>query len=297
MLGYVKINSDFRNYTEKLQMTVERFADEGILSLHFHPYAELIHVTVGSVTVKINHRIIVVHENEFLLIMPDILHEIIYGSMVDFWVKEIPFDGLEFFFNNDKAKNLIFSKFICDRILEMRYCNSCLEPKRIFNYRIIEGHESKAELDSMLFSEHSCTLKDVMEECLFSEDMMYVENEAEKQLYYAIRFISLMPVTEHCSATLYAESIGKNDSVVRKRIKSIFKSMGYNYTFSDLINIRRVEYAKQLLKKTDLTIKQIAKDAGFLYHSRMTDMFLKYEKLKPSHYRRNVKMVVNKVFD
>ena len=45
-------------------------------------------------------------------------------------------------------------------------------------------------------------------------------------------------------------------------LSNVFKQQ-YGYSPIDYINQKRVEYAKELLKKTDITIVNIAADIGF----------------------------------
>ena len=293
MTGYKRINSGFKNHTSRLQMTVTRYADEGILSAHFHSSAELIYVTVGKIDVKVNNKSIKLYENEFLLIMPDILHEISYGSVVDFWVKEVELSEFANLFKVEKLENLVCIKFHCDKITEMRYCNICLEPQRVFNHRIIEGYESEESIDNMLYSEYYSAMRDVINICLTDGEKMCFFDDNERFINSILEYISAN-FLKHCSASLFGKINGIPDFTVRNKVKSVLRKYGFSYAFSDLVYIRRTEHAKHLLKTTEIPLKKVAIASGFLNDSRMNKLFTRYAGIRPLKYREITAKIMKK---
>ncbi len=63
-----------------------------------------------------------------------------------------------------------------------------------------------------------------------------------------------------------------------------FKSV-FGYSFSEYLNMYRIEKSKDLLKNTRLPISEIASKTGFLSFSYYSKMFKSYIKLTPTEYR------------
>lgn len=58
----------------------------------------------------------------------------------------------------------------------------------------------------------------------------------------------------------------------------------------EYINMLRVQKAKELLKNTNMSIKDIAKDVGFEGHSYFSMIFKRYVNCTPGEYRKNLKV-------
>ena len=64
------------------------------------------------------------------------------------------------------------------------------------------------------------------------------------------------------------------------------KETGRN--FSDYVNLLKVEWAKQLLAKTDFTVTQISEKLGFSDPSYFIKIFKKFEQVTPFEYRKYI---------
>ncbi len=102
----------------------------------------------------------------------------------------------------------------------------------------------------------------------------------DENLQKAVTFIH-----ENLENELTVKSISKgagiSKSVLYKRFHACF-----DCTVSEYVNLRRVEYAAQLLRKTDLSVEQISQKAGFSNTSYFSKTFKKQMGLPPLKYRK-----------
>ena len=95
---------------------------------------------------------------------------------------------------------------------------------------------------------------------------------------YAIRHFR-----EHISLKSVAESL----SITPKYLGSIFKSHT-NMFFNEYLNGIRLRYACNLLKHSDISVKEIAYDSGYSSVEYFLDVFKRSTGLTPTQYRKNI---------
>lgn len=78
-----------------------------------------------------------------------------------------------------------------------------------------------------------------------------------------------------------ASFIGLNESY----LSSLFKST-VGISFSDYLNKTRLSHAKELLKRTDLAIYEIAHQVGYSSESYFSRIFKQYENMSPKAYKK-----------
>lgn len=91
-------------------------------------------------------------------------------------------------------------------------------------------------------------------------------------------------VDSDLTANLNLESIAKRCSVSSGYLSATFKKET-GQTITDFVNLRRIEYAKKLLKTTNLQIQTIAQHCGILDIAYFSKLFKKYEGVSPKQYR------------
>lgn len=77
-------------------------------------------------------------------------------------------------------------------------------------------------------------------------------------------------------------ALGTNRTYFARMMKVEFGA-----TFADVINTRRIEYAKQLMLSSDKTLSAIAEECGFSDLSTFSDRFKTIEGISPSAWRKN----------
>ena len=81
-------------------------------------------------------------------------------------------------------------------------------------------------------------------------------------------------------------TIGISKSTLYRTLSSISAT-----TFHDLINLYRIEYSKDLLKRTEYSLSYIAQASGFLSDVSFFRLFKKHVGYTPSVYRANKQMI------
>ncbi|NOU75183.1 helix-turn-helix domain-containing protein [Paenibacillus sp. LMG 31458] len=72
-----------------------------------------------------------------------------------------------------------------------------------------------------------------------------------------------------------------------KYFSSYFKKT-FDINFVEYLNRVRLSHAKELLKKTELSVAEIGEKTGYLNSSTFTSTFKKYHGISPSDYRKNI---------
>ena len=94
-------------------------------------------------------------------------------------------------------------------------------------------------------------------------------------------------IEAHCQDPLPIEQIAREVCLSPSRLSHIIKNeMGV--TLGDCVSRARVDKAKHLLRETDLSVAQIALEAGFPDQSYFTKVFKKWENCTPMTFRKNI---------
>lgn len=285
-----------RTIAQTLQMKVTRYSDVGTVPTSFHPEAELIYVTKGNIELRVFGKKYIVRENRFVLIMPNVLHEILYGPSVDFWTKSFTEEDCDEFFKSDFSANLICAFFDCEEIDSMKFYSFCLAPQRLLEYRIVESWEKPRVLDNLLYSDYSVALSSVLRRCIDTATAVRYESEGDTYILRVIEYASTH-CFEHTSLQKYASYLGIPEHTVRRKIKSVCNEMGYTYRYKDFVYMIRTEHAKRLLRTTNEYICVIARKCGFLNDTRFRRLFFRYAGVKPDIYRKIYHSYDNRSFD
>lgn len=94
-------------------------------------------------------------------------------------------------------------------------------------------------------------------------------------------------INEHLSTNLSLFDIAQQVGMSQSHFSRLFKQSTGLSPWQYVIQ-RRVEVAKQLLKKKELTIEKISDRLGFTSHSQFTIFFAKYTNICPKRYRQQL---------
>jgi len=106
-------------------------------------------------------------------------------------------------------------------------------------------------------------------------------NEFDKEIARGIKNIIDAQPGIHYTIPYLAEKAAMSES----RLKRLFKIV-FNTTLHAYLSQQRMQYAKELLKQNQKTIRQIARLTGFKTSSNFTRAFKKYTGLPPAKYRK-----------
>lgn len=105
---------------------------------------------------------------------------------------------------------------------------------------------------------------------------------AQSKLKQVVEYIH-----QHLATDLSLEDIARQSGMSQSHFSRLFKQSTGLSPWQYVIQ-RRVEVAKQLLKKPELTIEKISARLGFNSHSQFTIFFQKYTSISPKEYRRQI---------
>lgn len=106
-----------------------------------------------------------------------------------------------------------------------------------------------------------------------------------KQKEYIQKFNSLMEyIDEHYMEDLNLEMISESTGFSKYHFSRLFKQYT-GFTFCDYLCHRRIKVAEELLARPDLSVTEVALQAGFPSISTFNRLFKQYKNCTPSEYR------------
>jgi AraC-type DNA-binding domain-containing proteins len=120
-------------------------------------------------------------------------------------------------------------------------------------------------------------------ERIITYQQLYTHNADENKHYKDIvQFIQ----SSYMDSNLCIEAIADKLNLSYSHVRRIFKSFS-GVNFVDYLNKIRIANAKEMLLKTDCTIKDIANQSGYNNDQCLTRFFKRYEGVTPGKYRAN----------
>lgn len=95
---------------------------------------------------------------------------------------------------------------------------------------------------------------------------------------------AILYIDDNLDQDLSLENLSKHLNVSSSYLSLLFNETT-GISFSNFINLRRIEKAKLLLETTDLTLMEITLECGFNSQSYFCYVFKKKEKITPTSYR------------
>lgn len=229
---------------------------------HFHKNLELIYVLKGAVNCTVNNVPYCLTSGDFGLCLPCEIHRYVPERDTLYWV---------LVFSEDFVRS--FSKYISGKIGD-GFCFRCaIEDENYIKQHLIDN---KAPTFFTLKS------------CLYAICEQYIKNV--NLIERNCRELENMSII----ADYIFENHKKNIS-----LKSLSKRLGYDYnymsryfrnvfnmTFTDFVNIYRLETAIELLDNTNAGITEIAFESGFQSVRAFNSFFKKNMNMPPSQYRK-----------
>lgn len=124
-------------------------------------------------------------------------------------------------------------------------------------------------------------IAEILAKYVILEDLL--TSSANKDLKTAVAFIE-----RNISERLSIQYISKSINVSKTTLYKIFRE-NYSCTPSEYINERRVDVAKQLLRKTDLSMEEVSRRVGFSSAAYFTKTFKKYTDTSPLKFKKTAK--------
>lgn len=241
------MSSFYQNRTEKLHCFI---SINNTFSSHLHRHIELIFVLNGTIHIRIDHAEYDLHEGDNVIIFPNQLHEI-----------KTPDNSRIFLsiFDNDicpQYSNLFLEKVPSMPIFRLESLNNygkeaannllLLEP--FFHRNLIPTKETLSITEGYL---------SILLTVLLSK-MSLANRSSNLELEQSI----LIYIDTHYKEDLSLELLSNKFGLSRFGISRIFSDK-LHISFPNYVNLKRLEYAANLLKSTKMSVTDIALESGF----------------------------------
>ena len=238
------------------------FYTDQIWNPHFHRNLELIYVVKGSINCTVNNKVHRLNEGSFGLCLPYEIHSIEPQKSSLYWVLVFSEDFVRYF--SKEILNKAGADFVF-RIDEVTL--SYIKDKLINN-----PSPSIYTLKSCLYA--------ICEEYINSIPLNEKPSK-EAEIMPLIADYILENHTRDISLKDIANLLGYDYNYMSRYFKNIF-----NMTFTDFVNIYRLETAIKLLEETDKTITAIALESGFQSVRNFNSFFKNNTGKSPSEYKK-----------
>lgn len=235
-----------------------------IWDFHFHKNLELIYVVKGKVKCTINNVEYVLSAGDYGLCLPYDIHSYIPASDALYWVGVFSEDYVRLFANHIRGKSAEGFAFKCPE-----NTNQFLR-----NVLICENHPSIYLLKACLYSVCDAFLSEIN----FSKDL----NDKKTNILLIAQYVSDNH-TKNITLNDIAKLLGYDYNYVSRYFHSAF-----NMSFTNFLNIYRLETAVRLLDETDKKITDIALESGFQSVRSFNNSFRLKFGISPSEYKRNL---------
>lgn len=229
--------------------------DTQILSHHHNCY-ELVFYINGTGSTNIDGTVYAYSDNTFSLIRPHTSHSEIHDTVTDLFCVGFMLRDSDPF----EIRNGVYPDPSCHLLQFIKKMKQELSCKRL-HYNL--------KLD-LLLSEFLIEFERTRSVGSTSNSFHYVENFIQENFNQNINLPALAKVA------------GYSYDHFRHMFKERTGLSPMNY----IIN-RRVDYAKTLIKSTEMTMSTISQECGFSNSSQFSSMFLKITGQTPSEYRRS----------
>lgn len=168
------------------------------------------------------------------------------------------------------------------------FCNDLIHNFFEIHQRVIQSFAEPEEIKTeLLYTIHRMTTaykyKNALK-CQFKKLFEEIENYAEKQNKRPIR-MAIQYVEQNYENKMDLNSVAEYVKLSPVYFSHIFKKeTGENFT--DYLNGYRIKMAKQLLKNSNLSVKEISAKVGFQDPQYFSKLFKKTAGLKPVEYRK-----------
>lgn len=236
------------------------YTDE-IWDYHFHKNLELIHVTQGAVNCTVNNTSYRLTTGDFGLCLPYDIHRYVPDADTVYWVLVFSEDYIRYLSKQLSGKTGDGFVFRCRATVE-----------NFVNEQLINITPTTLSLKSALYA--------VLEEYLRS---IKLGDKSTKETRIVAQISDY--VMEHHTQKLTLSDLAKKLGYDYNYMSRYFHN-AFNMTFSDFVNIYRMETATGLLEDTDESITSIALKSGFQSVRAFNNFFKKSTGQSPTQYRK-----------
>jgi len=229
---------------------------------HFHRNLELIYVMRGSVNCTVNNVHYVLNSGEFGICLPYDIHSYEPESNTAYWVLVFSEDFIRYLSTQLSGKRGDGFKFCCEPAVE-----------EFIKEKLINNHApSILTLKSCLYAVLEAYLKQIKLIDKTTKELRVISFISDYIQKYHTQKVTLSDL---------ATNLGYDYNYMSRFFRNTF-----NMTFSDFVNIYRLETATKLLEDTYESVADIALKSGFQSVRAFNTFFKKNTGISPSEYRK-----------
>lgn len=250
-------------------------------SMHVHTHYELFYLMGGERTYFLNDRTFSLKGGDIILIPPDVLHKTVSHGSSFYERTLISFEGS---FIEDLVKihpALDPKEIFKTELLQVKAEDKTLIEMLIF--KMLQEQDSDKETSQiqlqLLLAELLLILKD-MQSGILALPVSY-PNEMHEKISEIIQYIN-----SHYMDPLSLELIEERFYMSRYHFCRNFKAIT-GMTFTEYLNVIRVQEAQKLLRNTSLPVHEIALKSGFETQSHFSRVFKSQSQMTALRYRHS----------
>lgn len=250
---------------------------------HYHDYYEIYYLYSGERHYLLEDRIYRIHQGDLIFIPPNVIHQTAEGGGA----------------GGHERMLIYFSRRILNGFLtkkEQAYVLACFKHKlkalrlssvdQILLESILGKMRSEDKRKPAYFSLYQKML--LSELLIFSsrkaseqlEDYFYPEGPIHQKIHEVVHFIG-----ENYQQTLALDGLAKQFFISPSHLSRAFKKVT-GLTLVKYLNTVRVKEAQRLLRKSELSVCEIAFTVGYGSHTHFGRTFRKMTGLSPIQYRK-----------
>ena len=244
-------------------------------AVHLHRQLELIYVLSGSTTVTVEQQDFSLKPGQGVLVFPNQMHGLKHvepgQNLLCIFEPDFCHSFRHFFQNKKPARN----DFATSSLSE--HSRIALQGLETLAHACEKDRPTPSEVQIYTEGYLTLLLADLLPSLPLQERKSTADLELEQRL--------LLYLDAHYTEELSLESLSKEFGVSRFVLSRIFTEKLHT-TFPDYVNSRRLDYARDLLLSSDLSVTQIALDAGFGSSRTFFRAFQDTFHTTPGAYRR-----------
>lgn len=256
-------------------------------AMHKHNYYELFYVYEGEIIHTIDINTAKLRTGDICLIPPGVLHNLDvrnYSIVLNILIEKSTFHNI--FLNVLKGNNIL-SDFFLGNIYTPNVNTHIIF--HTFGDPMIQSIITEMCMETLLKKPYFNELLHIYLLLLFGELLRNYEKNCEMPTIKKrtdITDYGILKCIEENYANITLEKLSQNFHYSPQQISSRLKKLT-GCSFSYLILQKRMEKAKELLLYTDMKVKDISQEVGYINQEHFIRTFKKYYHTTPSKFRNN----------
>ena len=232
---------------------------------HFHKNFELVYVMNGTLSCTVNGKSDNVKSGQYALCLPYEIHS--YKPLGDtvYWVGVFSEDFVHAFakqLNHKEGSTFIFE---CDDTVTDFFKSNLIEKE----------NPTFLMIKSCLYA--------ICDSYLAKVELYDKKQNRDENLEIIIDYVS-QNFTSDIRLSDLSRLLGYDYHYISRYFNSVF-----NMTFTEFVNLYRLEHAVRILEESNKKIVEIAYESGFQSVRSFNNAFKQYYNISPSDYRKNMK--------